>query len=284
MTVDLVAAPLFLLPFLTGLALAAVLPVVGAYVLLRDEWIAALALAQVSAAGALAAAAVDAPAALGAVAATVGVALAKGLLGRTGNAGYGAVLLVAWAAAILLLANLPLAEQLGRALFDGQLYFTGNLHLASAAALGVAAALALPRLSPGLLRDRLFPGYQEANGERVERVRAAFDLLVAVAVALATASIGVMAAFALIFIAPLAAYRLARGWRPALLTAAAFGLGSHLLAFPLALAADQPFGPVLVMTLIALGALAMARGARPPSARDGGSTSPRPARPPAAVR
>ncbi len=274
MIVDFAAASLFLMPFLTGLVLASVLPVVGAYVLLRDEWIAALALAQVSAAGALAAAALGVTAALGAVAATVGVALGKGLLGRTGNAGYGAVLLLAWAAAILLLANLPLAEHLGRALFDGQLYFTGNLHLAGAVALGVALAVAMPRLSPRLLRDRLFPGYLEANGEPVRRVRVAFDVLVAVAVALATASIGVMAAFALIFVAPLAAYRVARGWRPALLAAAALGLGGYLVAFALALAADQPFGPVAVLVLLALAAVSMAGSALRASAGGGDGTSP----------
>ncbi|MFZ5555619.1 MAG: metal ABC transporter permease [Pseudomonadota bacterium] len=271
---DLAAAPLFVLPFLTGLLLAAALPVLGAYVLLRDEWIAALALAQVSAAGALAAAALGAPVAPGAVAATVAVALGKGLLGRTGNAGYGVILLGAWGLSILLLANLPLAEQLGRALFDGQLYFTGRLHLAGATVLGVAAAAALPRLSPRLLRDRLFPGYEEANGDRVARARVGFDLLVAAAVALATASIGVMAAFALVFVAPLAAYRVARGWRPALLAAAGLGIGTYLAAFALALAADQPFGPVLVLVLLATAALAIAGSVRPASAGGGDGTSP----------
>lgn len=271
---DVAAASLFLMPFLTGLVLAAALPVVGAYVLLRDEWIAALALAQVAAAGALAAAALGGPAALGALGAALGVAALKGLLGRTGNAGYGVVLLASWAVALLLLANLPLAEALGRALFDGQLYFTGAAHLAGAVALGAALAVAMPRLSPRLLRDRLFPGYHEANGEPVRRMRVAFDVLVAVAVALATASIGVMAAFALIFGAPLAAYRVARGWRPALLAAAALGLGGYLVGFALALAADQPFGPVLVLALLAVGALAIAGSALRPSAGGGGETSP----------
>lgn len=44
---------LFLLPFLTGLALAIVLPLLGAYLRLRDEWLAALSYAHIAAAGAL---------------------------------------------------------------------------------------------------------------------------------------------------------------------------------------------------------------------------------------
>ena len=46
--------PLFRLPFLTGLTFALVLPVLGMYLRLREEWLAALAFAQVAAAGSLA--------------------------------------------------------------------------------------------------------------------------------------------------------------------------------------------------------------------------------------
>ena len=46
---------LFLQPFLTGLGLAVLLPLLGCYLRLRDEWLAALTYAQVAAAGALAA-------------------------------------------------------------------------------------------------------------------------------------------------------------------------------------------------------------------------------------
>ena len=44
---------LFLIPFLTGLCLALALPVLGCFLRLRDEWLAALAYAHVAAAGAL---------------------------------------------------------------------------------------------------------------------------------------------------------------------------------------------------------------------------------------
>ena len=42
--------PLFLLPFVNGLLLALLLPLLGAFVRLREEWLASLGLAQVSAA------------------------------------------------------------------------------------------------------------------------------------------------------------------------------------------------------------------------------------------
>ena len=42
---------LFLLPFLTGLCLALILPALGCFLRLRDEWLAALAYAHVAAAG-----------------------------------------------------------------------------------------------------------------------------------------------------------------------------------------------------------------------------------------
>jgi zinc/manganese transport system permease protein len=50
-SLSLVFDPLFRVPFANGLLLALLLPVLGAYVRLRDEWLAALGLAQVTAAG-----------------------------------------------------------------------------------------------------------------------------------------------------------------------------------------------------------------------------------------
>ena len=43
--------PLFVTPFVTGLAYSVLLPIFGAYLRLRDEWLAALAFAQTAAAG-----------------------------------------------------------------------------------------------------------------------------------------------------------------------------------------------------------------------------------------
>ena len=51
MTLAQVFDPLFRVPLANGFLLALVLPVLGAYVRLRNEWLAALGLAQVTAAG-----------------------------------------------------------------------------------------------------------------------------------------------------------------------------------------------------------------------------------------
>ena len=57
--------PLFLVPFLTGLFLSVVLPLLGMYLRLREEWLASLAFAQLAAAGSLAAAISELPVLLG---------------------------------------------------------------------------------------------------------------------------------------------------------------------------------------------------------------------------
>ena len=58
---DAVLDPLFFTPFVTGLLFAAVLPVLGMYLRLREEWLAALSFAQLAAAGSLVFAVLDWP-------------------------------------------------------------------------------------------------------------------------------------------------------------------------------------------------------------------------------
>ena len=53
MSFELLFDPLFRVPFATGLLLAAILPLIGMYLRLRNEWLAALAFAQMASAGAL---------------------------------------------------------------------------------------------------------------------------------------------------------------------------------------------------------------------------------------
>ena len=53
MSFDLLFDPLFRVPFFTGLLLAGLLPLIGMYLRLRGEWLAALAFAQMASAGAL---------------------------------------------------------------------------------------------------------------------------------------------------------------------------------------------------------------------------------------
>ena len=61
-----------------------------------------------------------------------------------------------------------------------------------------------------------------------------------------------MAAFGLVFVPSMIAYRMGPSWKTSVIIAAGFSLGAYLVAFAAALLFDQPFGPVLVITLAAL--------------------------------
>lgn len=251
--------PLFAMPFFTGLVFAVLLPLFGAYLRLRDEWLAALAFAQTAAAGALLAMLGSVPLLLGGIGAATGAAglktLFEGAARGVQGAAYAMLLVAGWGLSVLLVANLPLAERLGHALFDGQLYFVEREHLIAAwLALGVAGGLLL-RLSRTLLLCHFFPDFFRARGRSARRAHLVFDMLVASVLAIATMSIGVMAAFAMIFVPPMIAWQWARTWRRSLLLAVLAGLLAYLAAFALALAADQPFGPVLALTLVVAGGL-----------------------------
>jgi zinc transport system permease protein len=242
--------PLFRVPFVAGLMFAATLPLLGMYLRLREEWLAALAFAQVAAAGALAAAIQGLPVSLGSFGAAGAAAAAKSWLFRSGNNGYALLMVTGWGAAILMLANAPMADQLGQALFDGQLYFAGVEQLGSAAAFSLTALGALRWLSRKLLLEHMFPDFFHASGQSARAYHLSFDLLVAAGIALATASIGVMAAFSFVFAPSMIAWQWGQSWKIALGVSVAFGLASYVVAFELALRIDQPFGPVLVLCLV----------------------------------
>lgn len=246
--------PLFRYPFLTGMLFAILLPVLGMYLRLREEWLAALAFAQLSAAGSLAGAVLGIPFQLGAMAAASLAAAGKGWLARTGNNGYAVLMLFGWAAAILMLANVPIAEHLAHALFDGQLYFTSLEHLITALLFTLLAVVLLRWLSRPLLLERMLPDFFRASGQSPRRFHLTFDLLAASGLALATSSMGVMAAFGLVFVPSMVAYQFGRGWARSLLLAMAISLAAYVVAFAAALALDQPFGPVLVAALVLLAA------------------------------
>jgi zinc/manganese transport system permease protein len=246
--------PMFRLPLLTGLIFAALLPVLGMYLRLREEWLAALAFAQVAAAGSLAGSILGLPPQAGALACACTAAAFKGRIAKTGNNGYALLMITGWAAAILMLANVPIAEHLGHALFDGQLYFTGKGHLAFGSVFLVAIVAIMPWLSGKLLLERMFPDFFRASGLSAWKFHLIFDLLVAGGLALATASIGVMGAFGLVFVPSMIAYRIGPSWRGALLVAVVISLLAYITSFILAFMIDQPFGPVLVIVLSGLAA------------------------------
>lgn len=246
---------LFLVPFLTGLGLAILLPLLGCYLRLRDEWLAALAYSHVAAAGALLALVSALPPALGGIAAAGLVGAGKRFFARklAGGASYALLLLGGWAVAVLLAANHPLAERLGHALFDGQLYFSSSEQLWLVAICSFVALLLLRILAKNLLLVHVYPDFFRIRGQRTWPTQSGFDLLAALVLALATMSMGVMGAFALVFIPPWLAFRRAPDWRTGLWLALAIGLLAYIAAFLLALGLDQPFGPVLALVLIVVG-------------------------------
>jgi zinc/manganese transport system permease protein len=65
-----------------------------------------------------------------------------------------------------------------------------------------------------------------------------------------------MAAFGLVFVPPM----IGTNWKASLGIAVGIGLIAYLVAFELALVLDQPFGPTLVLLLVAFGAIGLALG------------------------
>lgn len=248
---------MFGIPFLTGLALAVLLPLLGAYLRLRGEWLAALAASHVAAAGALLASLSGGSALAGGLAAAALLGVGKPVLLQRLEAGaaYPLVFIGAWSLSVLLAANHPLAERLGHALFDGQLYFAGSAQLAGVAGWTAIALFGLGRLSPRLLLGHFYPDYFRLRGLAQWPVQLGFDLLAALSVALATLTLGVMGSFALLFVPPWLAFARAGNWRRGLALSVLIGVTTYVAAFVLALATDQPFGPVLAGLLVVAGIL-----------------------------
>jgi zinc transport system permease protein len=253
MRLGILAEPLFLVPFVNGLLLAAALPALGVYARLRGEWLASLAIGQAAAAGIVFGAFVGLPLAVSAAAVALVAAAAKTLLGRgNGEDTYAVMLLAGWSAALLLAANTAHGDDLSRALLQGQIYFTGLSHLAGIAGVNVAVAASLPAISRRLLLGRFFPEHFQANGVTNPRHELVFDMLLAVALALAASVVGVMAAFAVVFVPPWIVFPFAHGWRRTVAWASGLGAAAHVVSFALALALDQPYGPVVVAVLLVM--------------------------------
>lgn len=246
---------MFLIPFLTGLGLAVVLPLLGCYLRLRDEWLAALAYSHIAAAGALLALVAGLVPTIGGLLAAALAGAGKRLFFRrlAGGASYPVMLLGGWAVAVLLAANHPLAERLGHALFDGQLYFSGGVQLGSVVVGGAVALGVLRAISGHLLLANVYPDFFRIRGILSWPTQIGFDLLAALVLALATMSMGVMGAFALVFVPPWLAFRRAHNWRGGLLFSLLLSILAYVAAFLLALGMDQPFGPVLALVLIVIG-------------------------------
>jgi zinc transport system permease protein len=249
---DLLLDPLFRIPLYTGLLAALLLPLLGALLHAREEWLAALGIAHVTASAQLAGAALGLPllgsGMLGAVAAVV----LKQLLTSQGNLGYGLMMLGGWAVLYLVSANTSLGESLAHALSDGQIFLVGKDQLWAMAAAGLPFLLCLPWWSQRLLRARFFPGLEKANRLPAWRWHVSFDLAAAALLAFGTASLGLMASFALVVLPAWGVFAWVRSWRMALAASVAVGISGYLAAFILSLKFDQPFAPVQVAVLLVI--------------------------------
>jgi zinc transport system permease protein len=251
---DALFDPLFLAPFVNGLLLAIVLAVLGPYSRMRGEWLASLGVAQAAGAGLVFGAYLGGAATTGALSAAAVAALAKTLLGRqSGNDAYAVMLLVGWTVALLLAANAARGEDLSHALLEGQLYFTGTSQLWSIVGLLIIVVVMMPVLSRRLLLGCLLPDRVVGDRRLAARYDLAFDVLVAISLALAATIVGVMAAFALVFIPAWVAFHVAGSWRSTLIWSLLLGSAAYTGSFALAIIFDQPYGPVLVAALLVVG-------------------------------
>lgn len=247
--------PLFRQPFIIGLLLSIGLSLIGAYLHMREEWLAAMGLSHIAAAGGVVALPLGIPALAGAMLFATIAALVKGLLPRASNSHYGLMLLLGWGGALMLAANTHQGEVVGEALLRGQLYFTSTPHLIAALLLVVVLLASLNWLSPRLLKERFFPDYFSANRIPAWPHRLLFGALVVTAAVLGTLAMGAMSAFAMFFVPAWVAFVLVRGWRWALGLTVALAILAYLVAFVLSMLLDQPFGPSLTLCLVALAGL-----------------------------
>ena len=255
MDLGLLFDPLFRVPLMAGLLVSVTLPLLGALLRLRNEWLAALGLAHLAAAAGLGGLAFGIPVVVGAPLGAALGAVLKSLAGARGNTAYAVMILLGWSATFLVAANTALGSALGHALVDGQVYFADSSHLVGASLLGVAVLVLFPWLSKRLIRSRFYPQHDAANQLPAWHWHLSFDLLAALGMALGTATVGLMGAFALVFIPPWIAFRAASGWRSTLVVSLLVGVAAYLGAFVAAMLLDQPFGPMLVAVLLAAGAV-----------------------------
>ncbi len=247
--------PIFRVPFLVGLLLAMGLSLVGALLRMRNEWLAALGLSHIAAAGAMVGAVLHVPVLVGAFGAAGLAMMIRSALPKVGNSHYAAMILLGWSATLILGSYMDHGRTIGESLLLGQLYFTHTPHLAGAAGLLLVALLTYRWLSPRLLTARFFPDYHKANRIPVWPYRILFALLTLAATVLGTISIGAFPAFAMLFVPSWVGFVLVDGWARSVVASVGIGVVVYVAAFVSAMVIDLPFGPVVTGLLALSGAL-----------------------------
>ncbi len=258
----LIFDPLFRVPFLVGLFLAAGLSLIGALLRMRNEWLAALGLAQIAAAGGMIGVLFHWPALVGAFAVAGTAMLVRAALPKVGNSHYAVMILLGWSATLLVGSFMDHGRTIGESFLLGQLYFTYLPHLIGAIALLVVTIVVFPWLSPRLLTARFFPDFHTANRIPAWPYRVLFGLLTLMATVVGTVSIGAFPTFALLFMPPWVAFVLVDGWMRSVALSMGLAVGGYILAFVLAMLLDLPFGPIFTALLVSFGPLRFLAGMR----------------------
>jgi zinc/manganese transport system permease protein len=244
--------PLFRIPLIVGLIASILLPLLGALLHAREEWLAALGIAHVTAAAQLVGAALGLPLlASGTIGAIVAV-IAKQFTAQQGNLGYALLMFAGWAVLYLVAANSSLGESLAHAMSDGQIFLVGKDQLIAMLLVAIPFLACFAWWSQRLLRARFFTGYEQANKLPAWRWHLSFDVLAALLLAFSTASMGLMASFALVVLPAWAAFALSKSWKSALWLSLLIGVVSYFISFVIALSYDQAFAPVQVAVLFCL--------------------------------
>ncbi len=252
--------PMFRVPMFTGLALAVSLSLIGAFLRLKNEWLSAFGLSQISAAGAVAGIALGVPPIFTAVITAVLASFFKILNPDSNNSHYALMIIVGWAGSIILAANTYHGEVAGETFLRGQLYFTHTGHLIGAGILTATLLGTVRWLSPRLLTERFFPDYYSANDKPALKHRLLFTAFVIFSVVLGTVSLGAFPAFAMFFVPSWAGFVIVNGWKKSLLASVIIGILAYLISFAVAVLGDQPFGPILMIVLSAFSLLRFSPG------------------------
>ncbi len=247
--------PMFRIPFLTGLALAMGLAIVGAFLRMRNEWLAALGLSQIAAAGGIAGTLLHAPVIVSAFAFAALAMLIRSALPRVGNSHHALFIIIGWSGTLLIGSYVDHGQRIGESLLRGQLYFSTGWHLAGALALLTVVVATYKWIAPLLLTARFFPDHHKANRQVVGHYRLFFALITVTAAVFGTISIGAFPTFAALFVPPWVAFVMVDGWFKSVLATVAIGTGAYVAAFVLAMLLDLPFGPVFTGVLILSGLL-----------------------------
>jgi len=250
---------LFLPGLFVGTLLSAALGGLGTVLRVRDEALAAFSYAQVAVLGAMLAGILALPVVAGAWALAVlaGLLVQSPIAKLAGSSSRHLVLLlVAWAAALLLADNHPQARLLSMSAVEGQLLLLQWRDVPAFTVLSLTSVLALVLTYRRWFAAQLLPwrvtvqGTKPSRWPHMLRELAVIGLLASGALAL-----GVFVMLALVVIPAWVAWGRARRFSQAVAFSAAAGAAAHLLAFILALHFDQVYSAVMVMSTAVLAVL-----------------------------